>query len=113
MLPGEIYLGRFPFGGSAGSKVRPTLLLTGPVGSVPEYLAAYISSAIPTPLLPSDLLVDPAGTSGAGTNLKAMSVIRLHKLFTMHERDLFRRVGGLPVTAMRDVEARLRTLLNL
>ncbi len=34
----EIHLASFPFGGSAGMKLRPVLLLTGPVGSVPEVL---------------------------------------------------------------------------
>lgn len=36
MNPDEVYLASFPFGGSAGMKLRPVLLLTAPVGSVPE-----------------------------------------------------------------------------
>lgn len=40
MNPDEIYLASFPFGGSAGRKLRPVLLLTGPVGSVHEVLVA-------------------------------------------------------------------------
>jgi len=40
-------------------KLRPVLLLTGPVGPVPEVLVAYISSVRPTVLLDSDLLIDP------------------------------------------------------
>lgn len=35
MQPGEIYLARFPFGDVPGMKLRPVLLLTGTVGSVP------------------------------------------------------------------------------
>ena len=38
MDPDEIYLASFPFGDTAGMKLRPVLLLTGPVGSVPEVL---------------------------------------------------------------------------
>jgi hypothetical protein len=57
--PDEIYLANFPFGGSAGMKLRPVLLLTNPVGSVPEVLVAYISSVVPPALLPSDILLDP------------------------------------------------------
>ena len=59
MSPGEIHLARFPMGGRGGMKVRPVLLLTGPVGPVPEVLAAYISSALPPAQLPSDILLDP------------------------------------------------------
>ena len=47
MNAGEIYLANFPFGGSAGVKLRPVLLLTGPTGNVPEVLTAYISSVVP------------------------------------------------------------------
>jgi len=44
MRPGEIYLAQFPFGDVPGMKLRPVLLLTGPLGSIPEVLVAYISS---------------------------------------------------------------------
>jgi hypothetical protein len=40
MRAGEIYLARFPFGDTPGMKLRPVLLLTGTVGSVPEVLVA-------------------------------------------------------------------------
>jgi hypothetical protein len=36
MASGEIALANFPFGGGAGMKLRPVLLLTGLVGPVPE-----------------------------------------------------------------------------
>jgi hypothetical protein len=32
MVAGEIYLAKFPFGGSPGMKLRPVLLLTGEIG---------------------------------------------------------------------------------
>jgi hypothetical protein len=64
MRPGEIYLARFPFGDFPGMKLRPVLLLTGAVGSVPEVLFSYISSAIPSQLLPSDLVLDPVHRAG-------------------------------------------------
>ena len=46
MHPGEIYLAKFPFGDAPGMKIRPVLLLTGPVGAVPEIVVAYISSTL-------------------------------------------------------------------
>ena len=42
LKPDEIYLAHFPFGGSPGMKHRPVLMLTGPIGSVPEVLVAYL-----------------------------------------------------------------------
>ena len=62
MQPGEIYLDRFPFGDVPGMKLRPVLLLTGAVGLVPEVLVSYISSVMPSQLLPSDLVLDPGKT---------------------------------------------------
>jgi mRNA interferase MazF len=111
--PDEIYLASFPFGGSAGMKLRPVLLLTGPVGSVPEVLVAYISSVVPSALLPSDMMLDPAVQEFASTKLKTKSVLRLHKLATIHGRNLVRRLGVLSGPAAHQVDSRLRTLLNL
>ena len=95
MSPGEIHLARFPMGGKGGFKLRPVLLLTGPVGPVPEVLAAYISAVIPATLLPSDLLLDATQPDYASTNLAQVSVLRLHKLATIHQRDAVRQIGVL------------------
>lgn len=109
----EICLASFPFGGSAGRKLRPVLLLTGPVGSVPEVLVAYISSVIPPTLLPSDIVLEPAEADHASTNLKTRSVLRLHKLATIHARDILRRLGILSPGTASEVGAKLRKLLEL
>src|SRR5713101_5589001 len=55
MRPGEIYLARFPFGDVPGMKLRPVLLLTGSLGSVPEVLVAYISSVLPVQPISSSI----------------------------------------------------------
>lgn len=113
MNPDEIYLANFPFGGSAEMKLRPVLLLTGLVGSVPEVLVAYISSVIPAQLLASDVILDPATAEHASTNLKTKSVVRLHKLATIHSRNVVRHLGSLsPITAI-EVDDKLRRLLNV
>ena len=109
----EIHLASFPFGGSAGMKLRPVLLLTGPLGSVPEVLVAYISSVVPSALLPTDIVLDPATEQHASTMLKTRSVLRLHKLATVHARNLVRRLGTLSHAASADVKETLRSLLEL
>jgi mRNA interferase MazF len=113
MNKGDIYLTRFPFGGTSGSKPRPALLLTGLVGPVPEVLTAYISSVMPTPLLPTDLVLDPALPEYASTNLRAVSIVRFHKLATVHQRDAFRLLGTLAPATIAEVDRRLRILLGL
>ena len=113
MNPDEIYLANFPFGGSAEMKLRPVLLLTAPVGSVPEVLVAYISSVMPSPLLPSELILDPATADHASTNLKTKSVVRMHKLATIHARNVVRHLGSISPTTASEVDDKLRTLLCL
>lgn len=94
-------------------KLRPVLLLTGPVGTVPEILVAYISSVIPTVLLPSDLTLDPNLAEYRSTNLKTVSVLRLHKLATIHNRSVARRLGALSPSTRGVVAEKLRLLLNV
>ncbi len=109
----EIHLASFPFGGAAGMKVRPVLLLTGPIGSVPEVLVAYISSVVPTEFLPTDIVLDPTTPEHASTMLKTRSVLRLHKLATLHARNVVRRLGTLSDLTSVEVKEKLRVLLNL
>lgn len=113
MTPGELYLARFPFGGTIGAKVRPVFALTGYVGPVPEVLVAYVTSIVPNPLLASDIVIDPADPEHAGTKLKQVSVVRLHKLATIHKSDFARLVGKVSPKTWSEVETKLRTLLNL
>jgi mRNA interferase MazF len=113
MRPGEIYLASFPFGDAPGMKLRPVLLLTAPVGPIPEVLVAYISSVVPSTLLPSDILLDPARPEHRSTNLKTASVLRLHKLATIHATGVVRFLGVLDLPIRAEVTAKLRALFGL
>lgn len=92
-------------------KLRPVLLLTGPIGPVPEVLVAYISSVVPSQLLKSDLLIDPAKPEFESTRLKTVSVLRLHKLATIHCSSLARYLGTAPVPTQAMLANKLRDLL--
>jgi mRNA interferase MazF len=111
MHPGEICLASFPFGDTAGMKLRPVLVLAGPIGPIPEVLVAYISSVLPAALMPSDLVLDPAKPEFRSTNLKTASVLRLHKLATIHASMIARHLGDLPQSQKAVVAAKLRDLL--
>ena len=113
MQPGEIYLAKFPFGDVPAMKLRPVLLLTSPVGPMPEVLVAYISSVVPTQLLPSDLVLDPAAPEFGATNLKTRSALRLHKLATIHCSSLARYLGTVSAETQSTVQAKLGELLQL
>jgi len=113
MRRGEIYLAKFPFGDAPGMKLRPVVLLTAPLGTVPEVLVAYISSVVPTRPLPSDLLLDPTVPGFRSTNLKTQSALRLHKLATIHCSSLARYLGVVDSQTQSIVGSKLRELLQL
>lgn len=113
MRADEIGLASFPFGDVPGMKLRPVLLLTDRIGPVPEVLVAYISSVVPSTLLPSDIVLDPSQSDQTTTNLKTISVLRLHKLATIHARNIVRRIGKLSSTTSAEVNAKVRSLLEL
>jgi mRNA interferase MazF len=113
MRRGEIFLAQFPFGDVPGMKLRPVLLLTGAIGSIPEVLVAYISSVIPTNTLPSDLFFDPRTPEFRSTHLKGASTLRLHKLATVHSSSLARYLGALDSTTLAIVASKLKQLLTL
>src|SRR6266853_1226484 len=69
MRRGDIYLAQFPFGDTPRMKLRPVLLLTGPIGSFPEVLVAYISSVLPAQPLSSDIFLDPSKPEFRSTRL--------------------------------------------
>jgi hypothetical protein len=87
MRPGEIFLAHFPFGDVPGMKLRPVLLLTEPIGSIPEVLVAYISSVVPTHPRSSDIVVDPKQARFGG----AISRCSPSFVFTSWQRSTFRR----------------------
>jgi mRNA interferase MazF len=95
MTPGELHLADFPYGGTVGSKTRPVLVLTGLLGPVPEVLVAYVTSIVPVTLLPTDIMLDPSVPEHTGTNLKGVSLLRLHKLATVHKSDVVRYLGKI------------------
>ena len=113
MTPGELYFAKFPFGGTVGAKFRPVLALTDFVGPVPEVLVAYVTSIVPFPAMPTDVIIDPADPENAAIKLKLLSVVRLHKLATIHKSDIGRLLGKVSTRTWTDVESRLRLLLNL
>ena len=113
MQSGEIMLGYFPFGDITGAKLRPLLLLTGPIGTGTEVIAAYISSVIPATLLASDILLDTAQPFCQSTRLKVVSVLRLHKIATVHTSVLQRYIGFAGSVLRQEVEAKMKIVLKL
>lgn len=93
-------------------KLRPVLLLTGPLGLIPEILVAYISSVVPVELLETDFLFDPREAGFVSTGLRVCSTLRLHKVATIHGSSLVRLLGLVEQSGMEIVLGKLRGLLG-
>ena len=63
-------------------------------------------------MLPSDLHIDPQ-PEYRSTRLKVPSVLRLHKLATIHASSLSRQLGHLEAAQQALVAGKLRQLLAL
>ena len=94
-------------------KLRPVLLLTPPIGPYQELVVAYISSVVPSSPLPTGIILDPNQPAFVHTHLKVISVLRLHKLATVHTKSLRRLLGSIPSEIQDAVQEKLRFVFNL
>jgi mRNA interferase MazF len=112
-MRGRIVLVPFPFDDLLSAKVRPALCLTDPIGGYDHVVMAFISSVVPSPLLPTDLLLDSADADFAQTGLLVRSAIYLHRLSTLTTRIIIRELGELSPQQLAMVEERMRLLFDL
>lgn len=103
---GDVLLIRFPFTDLSGSKRRPAVLLA---EYPPDVVVAFISSVIPSRLESSDVLLQPTASAG----LKSSSVLRLHKLATLEEGLITRRLGQLGQPVLTAIDKALMSALGI
>jgi mRNA interferase MazF len=109
---GEIVLTRFPFTDLSGSKVRPALIVSPtPVGR--DVILAAISSVMRTALSPTDLVISLGHPEFPSTGLRVDSVVRLHKLFTVEQGVIVRRLGRIGPLLQADVDRPLALAVGL
>jgi mRNA interferase MazF len=89
-MKGKIVVIPFPFTDLSSNKRRPALVLH---ETKYDIVVAYISSTMPSAILPEYVLIPQSGPSSAGTGLISDSVIMRDKLATV-ERSLIVRILG-------------------
>jgi mRNA interferase MazF len=112
-MKGSVVLVPFPFDDLSGAKVRPAVCLTEAITAHRHVVIAYLSSVVPTIVLPSDLVLDPMDPDFRRTGLQVRSVLRLHRLATVRTRLFIRMLGELSDGQLQQVESRLRRVLSL
>ena len=109
----KVVLVPFPFDDLSGSKVRPAVCLTDPIGPHGHVVLAFITSHVPATLLPTDLVIDANDADFASTGLRVSSTLQLHRLMTVTTGLLLRELGTLSPRMQAQVSDRLRRLFDL
>lgn len=109
----KVVLVSFPFDDLSGTKVRPAVCLTRPVGSHGHVVLAFITSQPPSEPLDSDVTLDPLDPDFPATGLRVRSTIRLHRLVTLTSSLLQRELGTLGAARRREISERLQQLFDL
>lgn len=112
MIKNKIVLVPFPFDDLSGTKPRPALCLTEPIGPHRHLILAFITSRVPVDVLETDLILDSGHESFADTGLRVTSTIRLHRLVTLTTSFIQRELGELPSSIHVDVAAKLKKLFE-
>ncbi len=113
MLKYKVVLIPFPFDDLSSSKVRPAVCLTNAIGPHHHIVLAFITSRIPSTLLPTDLVLDARDPDFAATGLRVSSTLQLHRLMTVTTTLIRRELGALPATLQAEAEQRLRIVFEL
>jgi mRNA interferase MazF len=112
---GSVVLVQYPFTDLTGSKVRPAVIIS-PIKYLTktnDVLCAFISSSLPDPILPSDIIISSATTNFHKIGLKRTSVLRAHKLVLLSKKLVYSKLGELPSSLEHQMNECLKDALGL
>ena len=97
---GDVVLVPFPFTDLSTTKQRPGLVISSDAfnASSADVVLLAITSQIPIRLSPDEFLIPNDELTACG--LPKPSLVRLMKVFTLHQRLVIKRRGGLPPTTL-------------
>ena len=112
---GSVALVKFPFTDLSGSKVRPAVIITPTkfLSETEDVLCAFISSSLPDPMLPSDLVLTSSGKDFHKTGLKRTSILRTHKLVLLSKKLVFSKLGAFSSSLIENMDECLRIATGL
>ena len=113
MARDDIVLVPFPFDDLSSSKVRPAVCLTDPIDRHRHVVVAFISSNVPIRTLATDIVVRNTAPEFAGTGLRQTSCLRLHRLVTLADSSIVRKLGTIPSGIRNDIDVGLKELFSL
>ncbi len=113
MARNDVVLVPFPFDDLSSTKVRPAVCLTDAIDRYRHVIVAFISSNVPASGLSSDIVIPDTSADFAQTGLRQSSCLRLHRLVTLTEASIIRRLGTIPAGVREDIAPALKQLFGL
>jgi mRNA interferase MazF len=107
---GDVVLVPFPFTDLSAIKQRPALVLSPErLNKIrPDLMVAAVTSQVPTALGEDEILLSASELGAAG--LPKPSIIKLGKIFTIHQGLIRKKLGYIPQATLENV---LRKLVQL
>jgi len=112
MTKNSIVLVPFPFNERHTSKVRPAVCLTNKIGKQQHVILSFIASKIPENTLHTDIILRKDAKLFHGTGLFTDSVIMLHRMVTLPESYLLRRLGFANPELVTIINRKLKLLFE-
>lgn len=112
-MKGKVVLVSFPFDDLSGSKVRPAVCLTDPIGPYDHVILAFITSRIKDETLPTDIIIDLEMDNFSTTGLRVSSILQLHRLLTASRSIIRRELGSVTPNLQVKIDDGLRQLFLL
>ena len=98
-----------------GSKVRPAVVVQNDADNkiLANTILAMITGNLADAGRPANVLVDPGTPDGAGSGLRGPSLIKCGNLAAIRQHRVLRIIGRLTDPALREVNAALKSALDL
>lgn len=112
MMRYKVVLVPFPFDDLSGTKVRPAVCLTDPIGPHRHVVLAFITSTVRSGDA-TELLLDAGDSDFSMTGLRTTSTLQLHRLMTATTSLIRRELGQLSAKMQNEVKERLQLLFDL
>jgi mRNA interferase MazF len=109
-MKNKVVLVRFPFDDLSGSKMRPAICLTSPIGPHEHILLAFVTSKLSSEQY--DVCLLRTHPDFQQTGLKVDSTIKANRLITIAKKMVLREIGEITTSIATEVQNRVRDLLQ-
>lgn len=108
MKTGDIVLLPFPFAELTNTKVRPTVVVCETRDKYKDLVVCAVSSVVPTNLSVNEILLQ----TGKSNNLRAVSIIKVDRIFTAKQQDVIVKLGELNKTDLSVFKEKFKSLVE-